>query len=194
MNQQSEFCIYIQQFQKIIDKQNKKIKKLEEDILILKKEIEPLKKTRPLNIEKIDYKFDQLKVEKLEGTLNIGITPGNSEDSEAIEEFEVNGQNIDMYKNITEQIDEYLNGDVFKKINQLEEKYEKSLADERKGQLINDVQKQIQNQINLYVNQKKNKLNLDNIEPFEEDVVKRMMNDINKALETFIKYLPKEVI
>lgn len=38
------------------------------------------------NIERIDYQFDQLKIERLEGTLNIGLNPS---DPNSVQNFEV---------------------------------------------------------------------------------------------------------
>ena len=40
----------------------------------------------PVNIERIDYHFDQLKIERLEGTLNIGLNPS---DLQNMDEFRI---------------------------------------------------------------------------------------------------------
>ena len=51
----------------------------------LSKEIDALKDKPPINVERLEYKFDQLKIEKLDGTLNIGINPADLNNIEDME-------------------------------------------------------------------------------------------------------------
>ena len=41
----------------------------------MEQKITELQSRPSVHVEKLEYKFDQLKVEKLEGTLNIGLNP-----------------------------------------------------------------------------------------------------------------------
>ncbi len=51
-------------------------------------------------MEKIEYKFDQLKVESLDGTLNIGLNPSNLK--ETIEDLAVEQNvNVNSIKDLT---------------------------------------------------------------------------------------------
>jgi Spore germination protein GerPC. len=70
----------IRQLAAEIERQKKQIRQLEEEKDKIWKEIERIRSRPPLHVEKIDYHFDQLKVERLEGTLNIGINPGQLQD------------------------------------------------------------------------------------------------------------------
>lgn len=65
--------------------------KLEHELKRLKDELAELKNKPPIHVDKIEYKFDQLKVESLDGTLNIGLNPT---DLNNIDEFAVNNQPV----------------------------------------------------------------------------------------------------
>ncbi|MGD9676897.1 MAG: spore germination protein GerPC [Vulcanibacillus sp.] len=201
MYQNYDFYLYCQKIKKVIDMQNKMIGELEKEIQLLKTEVEALRKIKPFTIEKIEYKFDQLKVETLSGTLNIGISSGGTG---LIDELSVEGENkddltfpktklhIDMYKNIIEEVDKYLNNGILDELKILEGRYNKTIDSNRRELIINDIRKQIEKQINLYVEQNKNKMSSENVRAFEDDTIKKMIKDINQALESFIKYYPKE--
>ncbi|RSD29486.1 spore gernimation protein [Mesobacillus subterraneus] len=62
-------------------------------VLDLQEEIAALKERPPVQIGNIEYKFDQLKVETLEGTLNIGLNPT---DLDGIEDFTVDQKAVNV--------------------------------------------------------------------------------------------------
>ncbi|WP_243355329.1 spore germination protein GerPC [Bacillus litorisediminis] len=66
---------YADSYRQVIERHQKKIQQLEKEILELKKIVEELRSQPSLKIDRIEYKFDQLKIETLEGTLNVGISP-----------------------------------------------------------------------------------------------------------------------
>ena len=76
-----------------IQLQEQCIQNLEQKISMLQTEIEELKARPYTKIDNIEYKFDQLKVEKLNGTLNIGLNPFSKE---AVEDFSVTGDKIQV--------------------------------------------------------------------------------------------------
>ncbi len=67
---------YIETMHAQLYKQRKKLKELTLEVEEMKRSIEELQKKPAMSAEKIEYKFDQLKIETLEGTLNIGWSPG----------------------------------------------------------------------------------------------------------------------
>lgn len=71
----SEVMQYLQQLHDYIQTQNKKIEKMKQMIEELQQDIKDLKEKQVPSVIKNEYKFDLLKVERLEGTLNIGLNP-----------------------------------------------------------------------------------------------------------------------
>ncbi|MFS0840539.1 spore germination protein GerPC [Paenibacillus sp. 1P03SA] len=82
------YAYQLQQMWTHIQRQEARIAKLEENAAAMRGEIEELKRQRGIHIDRIEYKFDQLKVEQLDGTLTIGVSPAAVDE---IEDFAVNG-------------------------------------------------------------------------------------------------------
>jgi spore germination protein PC len=89
----TEIYQYMKRLHVYVEHQSKKIVKLEKMIIEMHKEIASLKERPPVQIGNIEYKFDQLKVETLEGTLNIGLNPT---DLEGIEDFSVDQKAVNV--------------------------------------------------------------------------------------------------
>ncbi|OMF34224.1 hypothetical protein BK133_12955 [Paenibacillus sp. FSL H8-0548] len=65
-----------------LKEQQEQLEALEAKVAALCEQMKQLEARPTYNIESIEYHFDQLKVEKLDGTLNIGMTtPGSGDDS-----------------------------------------------------------------------------------------------------------------
>jgi spore germination protein PC len=84
----NEFYSYTYQMKKYLEAQDNRISHLEAEIQELRTQIAQLEKKPSVNVERLEYKFDQMKVETLEGTLNIGLNPG---ELGQMDEFAVNG-------------------------------------------------------------------------------------------------------
>jgi spore germination protein PC len=130
--------------------QAQKLMQLESSQQNISREIESIKKepTTPM-IDKIEYKFDQLKIEKLEGTLNIGITPNSGK---SIEDFSINGQALDERStgSIQNKINDYLHTDMPLEIQRLSGEFNIFLDHERLSLIIEDLKKQTEERIRYY--------------------------------------------
>lgn len=84
---QQDLNQFLYHLQNTLERQQQVICKLEEDVKRLQEDLKAAKQQAPIRVDRIEYKFDQLKVERLEGTLNIGLTPS---DLEKIDELAVN--------------------------------------------------------------------------------------------------------
>ena len=62
-----------------LELQQKQMQELQKQLLHLTKRVQEAESKPVYKIEKLEYHFDQLKVEKLDGTLNIGMTPPATE-------------------------------------------------------------------------------------------------------------------
>ncbi|MBM7647577.1 spore germination protein PC [Bacillus ectoiniformans] len=60
-----------------LQQQQRQMHLMEKKLAALEQEVEELKKRPPVSVEKIEYSFDQLKVETLSGALHIGLTPSD---------------------------------------------------------------------------------------------------------------------
>ncbi|CAG9623461.1 spore germination protein GerPC [Sutcliffiella rhizosphaerae] len=189
----------INQLQSIVENQSKQISTLEELLKIMQQEIIQLKEKPSMNIERIEYKFDQLKVETLEGTLNIGLTPGGTGD---IEDFVVTKNNLEvpvpnpsnqyLANGIQEEIRSYLDQQGASKIKNIAEKQGKDIDEHYYDFMIQDVAKQLPSRVSHTLNgitaeavQKGY-----NDTKIKEVTVRKLQNDIEKAFSTFIQSLP----
>lgn len=203
MYYQYDYSTYFQQIYQQLEAQQSKIDQLEETIDILLDEISTLKNQASQHPGKIEYKFDQLKVERLEGTLNIGITPNGGIEPSSIDDFTVNRNNIDVpvvqqqhpkfYENIKKKVYDYLNNGCLDAMISLEKHYNYQLDVPYRNFIVEDIKKQIDKRIQYYL---KN-VNLQNetedaLKQIEETTVNNVINDINRTMEEFIKHLPQK--
>ncbi|WP_400246407.1 spore germination protein GerPC [Niallia sp. JL1B1071] len=82
-----DFYQYSEKMRNYLQLLEKRIKDLEKQVAALSIDVTTMKEKPSVHIDRIDYSFDQLKVETLEGTLNIGLNP---EDLSNIEELAIN--------------------------------------------------------------------------------------------------------
>ncbi|MGO4886738.1 spore germination protein GerPC [Anaerobacillus sp. MEB173] len=184
--------------------QNERINRLEQHVQQLQQELQSVKQNQSShNIEKVEYKFDQLKVERLEGTLNIGLNPYNGSDS--IEDFSVNQKELNtphvsnqqqppqLYEPVKQQIDHYLQQDCPQILTTYETKYNYSLEPPYRQFIIDDVKKQIDHRIHFYLNQVNTvNANQDQLNKIEKMTVKKVKEDINKTFDEFLRNLPRK--
>lgn len=163
-------------------------------MITLEEEVHHMRSEKQVYIDRIEYKFDQLKVEQLEGTLNIGLSP---QDREAIEQYVVGDKmdwgeevNDELLSRIQRQIHTYLQHDVFEDVKEIEEKYSYRLDDPYRNFIVEDIKRQIDKRMTMYLN------HLERNDPQnpnkEQIVIEKVRNDIHQAIEAFIKHLPKQ--
>lgn len=191
---------YLQQLYRYIESQNKRIQQLEEIVQTMKTNIDDMKNQPHTTIEKIEYKFDQLKIEHLAGTLNIGLNPT---DPKQVENFEVmqkgvnvNGVQKELRQQITQQASEelnyFFNVDCLSLVEKVEQHYDYRLDEPHRRHIIEDIRKQVDSRISYYVN------NLqitesESLERLKNEVVLNVKNDVENSIMHFINHLPKEM-
>ncbi len=178
-----EMVRFLQQLYYQLGWQAEKLNLLDQSLRQMQSELEQLKQQRPITIEKIEYNFDQLKVETLEGTLNIGITP---QSAGALEQMTVNDQTVedvqfeqetpDSFGQIQQEMRKFLVGEAEQKIAQFENKHHFIFGDELRKAIINDMLKQMDDRIRHYMNVKDGR----------EAIVENMKRDIRSALGAYL--------
>ncbi len=198
-----DWLTYLQQLYNTIQLQQQQLQRLEETVERLTAELENFKRNPPQSIGKIEYKFDQLKVENLNGTLNIGLNPFNSSGN-AIEDFDVETEtlkvnpetkaNPDFYQDVLQQVTRYLNEGAYSRIVEMETEQGTALDDTYRQMMIDDIQKQMEHRLPYYLSQ---------VEPYpeitsnpqymKEIIVQNMKQDIDKAFLAFIQNMPHHI-
>lgn len=175
-------------FWKIITELNAKIDEQNQLIYSLKSTIDSLERMIAEQIsqsrvaEKIEYNFDQLKIETLEGTLNIGMTPNQALPFEHIdlpnEQNEM--EQLSPFEQIVyQQLTSYIRDDIPKEIKQFSEKNHLEISDEWIAILLYELNQQLPNRIQHHTKylQDKKRLNL------TEDHVPLIVNHIKNELQ-----------
>lgn len=198
MNLNNYYIHYINQLTHYLQFQQKKLDEMHQVIKQLQQDVSDLK-TNPQTI-KNEYKFDLLKVENLQGTLNIGLTPNGNEAS--LGELDVNQSmkvpqgeqpHPELYSGVKSKISHYLNHKAVRDLNDLEEKYNYPLDDQYRSFIIDDVKKQIDQRILYYLHQ----IRSDQFTPEQQDnleqlTTQKVIQDIKQTFEAFMKNLPKK--
>ncbi|MBM6617133.1 spore germination protein GerPC [Bacillus suaedaesalsae] len=191
---------YIYQLQQQIQSQQIEIQKMQTSLASVQSEIKELKKKPSTTIEKIEYKFDQLKVETLEGTLNIGLNPYNEEQ---IEDFDVTQGKLkvpgatafspDIQSTIRNSILNYLDHEGFAAIQSLEKRSGAKLNEAHYEFMIQDVKRQLDTRIMYYLEQTTPQQweNENRTLETTNQILEKMKEDINGAFLAFIQHLPQ---
>ncbi|MFD1850037.1 spore germination protein GerPC [Oceanobacillus bengalensis] len=144
----NELNQYLFELSQYIRRQDETIQALEKRIDMLEAEI---KHKNGTTIEKVEYKFDQLKVETLSGTLHIGISP---DELKNIEDLAVQQHGLNEFpiyeQQLTGNLQEYLQVNGPTMIRNLSNEHAVSIDESDYELLIQDMQKQIPNRIAFY--------------------------------------------
>ena len=198
MNQ--DVYIYLQQFQQALQKQQETIHSLEEQVRKLTEELDELKSRPSSSIGKVEYKFDQLKVENLNGTLNIGLNPFGA-NSQQIDDFQVDTEtlkvnpetqtNPDFYQGIIQEMHRYLDEEAYSRILQFEQEERTPLDDMYRQMMIDDIKKQMEHRLPYYLSQVQPYEDITSNPQYMKDVIiQAMKQDIDKAFLSFIQHIP----
>lgn len=171
-NGMSPWQAWALEVQHTLQVQQSLIEKLTKELAELCEKVKTLEARPSYAIESIQYHFDQLKVEKLDGTLNIGMTapgeggqqiPGNG--NGAIEQLAVPNAEVypaadssitpptPAYEAIYAEINRYMDTDAQVKLQQLEAEYGIPLDPYHRRIIIEDVRKQMPARIQYYMQQ-----------------------------------------
>lgn len=191
----TQLLMYLQQTVQI---QKEAICKLENDLTQVQGELVELKQQNPTRIDKIEYKFDQLKIERLEGTLNIGLSPSDLND---IDELAINAEPslvpfmFPMRDEFVHELtDEILSGFQKEKdeIFANAERYGNRKTDnDMRSFIIEDLTRQLPQRINHYLdrtppyNRHEHKL-----PQVREQILEVVKTDIQNAINRFIQVYP----
>ncbi|KUP09040.1 hypothetical protein Q73_03815 [Bacillus coahuilensis m2-6] len=187
-----------QQLLQWIQQQNAQLQELEKTVKALQKQVEELKEQPRIAVEKIEYKFDQLKVENLDGTLNIGLNPG---DAKSIEELAVNQAGnplqsipVDQLREpLIKDMQDFLANHLDSIIQDNETQLQRSLDAPYYTHIKEDLLKQIPERVNFYLETfPVGALEQNNPDGAFNKILSKLKNDVQQAIFTFISQMPDQ--
>jgi spore germination protein PC len=197
----TEFHQYIAKLHFYVEHQSKKIAKLEKMILDLQQDIASLKERPPVQIGNIEYKFDQLKVETLEGTLNIGLNPT---DLNGIDDFTVDQKAVNvpippkqLFKRTVEienALYQYLETDLEGIYRDAQTKLGITVDDSYFTFIKEDIKKQLSGRVAAHLKElSSNDRGTEFSQEMNEHVIHLLRQEIQNGVFLFLKNLPDNV-
>ncbi|QTM98658.1 hypothetical protein ERJ70_04710 [Sediminibacillus dalangtanensis] len=173
---------YFNQLQQYIQNQEQRLRDLEARVA----DLENNQKTNHTNVERIDYHFDQLKIERLDGTLHIGISP---EGLESIEDFAVNQQQpaaIQPYspppgQQIVANLDRFVTSEAPMLLEKLSNQYKRALSPKQRDILLQDIKQQLPERAAYYLEHREGDT------PDAEFIQDQVWKEINHSLHEFFR-------
>ncbi|MFC0524849.1 spore germination protein GerPC [Pontibacillus salicampi] len=183
---------YMEQMQRIIEKQSEQLNRLEKRLDQVEKDLESQQQKPTTNVEKIEYKFDQLKIETLEGTLNIGFTPGNS--GMGVEDFSIPQEPFppklttgdSVKEKIMQELNQYVAKEGPPQLQSLMREYGQQYDETYQQFILQDVHKQLGDRITHYMNQSSAPNGVVD-ENHKNDIVTKIKQEISQSLRHFVE-------
>ena len=203
-----QFYHYGDQLQSYLQYLEKRIVSLEKAVTELTKEVAELKNRPSVRVDRIEYSFDQLKVETLDGTLNIGLNPA---DLQKIEELAINPGNsvqpggpfyppqIDPKQMMTRsmELEETLLTYIQMELPEVIMRKQAELGMEEDEAYIafiqEDVTKQLPTRIQFYLQQRTASGNEEDTNQQNEAVIAALKQEIENGVQIFLSNIPDNV-
>jgi spore germination protein PC len=195
-----DYSQYLQWLQTCIQAQEQRILALENALQKMNEDIKQINEKKSIHIDKIEYKFDQLKVETLEGTLNIGLNPS---ELSGIEDFAVQNQSLttpmspknQMQRSmkIEEAIYRYLETDLPPVVETVQKEVNVQPNDEYLSFIKQDIIKQLPSRIEYHLtsNSASNRSSENN--PSDELIIEALKKEIQNGVMVFFSNLPNNL-
>jgi spore germination protein PC len=192
-----DYSQLLQWVQLTLQAQENRIAILEQTIQKLQEEMKQLKDKPSIRVDKIEYKFDQLKVETLDGTLNIGLNPS---DLANIEDFAVENQSLktpihpkaQMQRSmkIEEAVYQYLESELPELFKETQNQLNIKLDDSYLDFIKQDILKQLPARIDYHI---QNTRVHEGEQNTEDTIIQLIKQEIRKGILIFINHLPENV-
>lgn len=189
MDYSQSWSNYISELHQYVQNQDKKIKDLEQRILNLENN-EPAN-AKQTTIEKLEYHFDQLKIERLDGTLHIGLTP---EDLSNVENLSLNQPSepasnqyqVPFKQQMVTQLDSYLTGEGPALLEQIANESGIPLDHQYRSRILEDIRKQLPERIAFY-EQNGHKQGMPENQEMSDFINIQVKNEIKDSLRNFFQ-------
>ncbi|QPC46029.1 spore germination protein GerPC [Mangrovibacillus cuniculi] len=193
-----DYTAYVQQLYQTIQQQANKINELEKRLEIVEKKATELVDRPAIRVDKIEYKFDQLKVEQLDGTLNIGLNPADLQSLANDSDVSLpnqNQHNIDpatVSEKISSTLKSYTQEELPLVIEKMEKELSRSLSPEYHEHIQQDLLNQIDSRADFY-QRTTTRHPQENAEQWTTRLIEQGKQDIHSAVKHYIMHLPDAV-
>jgi spore germination protein PC len=195
-----DYSQYIQWLQQCVQAQERRIAQLEQLVKQMADDIKQLKDKPPIQVGTIEYKFDQLKVETVEGTLNIGLNPS---DLQGIEDLAMNqpGMNypvdpkgqMQRSMEIEETIFNYLETDLPNIITETQTKLNIQTYDAYLSFIKEDIKKQLPSRIDFHLKAAAQNRTDESENVIFENIINALKQEIQNGVLSFFQHLPENM-
>ncbi|MEH7073671.1 spore germination protein GerPC [Neobacillus drentensis] len=195
-----DYSQYLQWLQMCIQAQEQRIQTLETTLKKMQEVIKQLNEKQSIHVDKIEYKFDQLKVETLEGTLNIGLNPS---ELSGIEDFAVQNQSLttpispkdQMQRSmkIEEAIYRYLETDLPLMVEAVQRELAVQPNDEYLSFIKQDIIKQLPGRIEQHLNSQSSSSRSSINDPSDDIIIEAIKKEIQNGVNVFFSNLPENL-
>ncbi|GGA73762.1 spore germination protein GerPC [Ornithinibacillus halotolerans] len=181
----------IYELQQIIFNQSEQVRLLEQKVKRLEQQIQD--NSSP-TIDKIEYHFDQLKIERLEGTLHIGLSPNElaNIDDLAIPKLTKTTVHHQLDPNLTTSLNQFVNQEGPQMIRNLSEKYNKRIDHKLEGDMIHDILSQIPDRITFYEKEAKENHQIQSPEQLNHYIMDHVKKEVYISLQKFMEKFNNE--
>ncbi|AFH64436.1 spore germination protein GerPC [Paenibacillus caseinilyticus] len=182
---------YFRKLNEYLTWQTERIRRLEQRLESMAQEVDALKKQKGITIEKIEYNFDQLKVDTLEGTLNVGLSPAglgaaSLEDASAGgEQIRTNTAQSESFARIQKNVFDYLTGACPAELSELERQYGVEFGKDFHNVMIGDLQNQVGPRIDYYLKSAGDPGQPVLTEEQEKWIEARVIDDVRKGMQQY---------
>jgi spore germination protein PC len=195
-----DFYQYLQWLQSYIQSQEQRIASLEKMIGSMRNELKQLHQKQAIHVDRIEYKFDQLKVETLEGTLTIGLNPN---DLAGIEDFAVQKQNLSTPLSpnaqmkrtikIEEAIYHYLETELPLLLEETQARLAIPPNESYLSFIKDDIIKQLPNRIDFHLKSFQQQNHSIDPNSVDEQIIELIKQEIRNGVSVFLSHLPDQV-
>ncbi|WP_019240420.1 MULTISPECIES: spore germination protein GerPC [Bacillus] len=192
----NDFYTYAMEMKKYLENQERRIAALEAELIAINNKLKEFEAKAPVNIEKIEYKFDQLKIEKLDGTLNIGLNPAEVQE---LGDFTVSDQpypipfttqtRTKLSKEISEDVIKFIDQNLADIISRVESEMGVKFEGQYDEFIKEDLYKQLHNRIQYYFKQFPYNESLERHDAYKERIAEQIKTDIEQAIRSFLSNL-----
>jgi len=192
----SDFYQYTIEMKAYLEKMEKRVTDLELELASFKNQLKQRELQQPVTIEKIEYKFDQLKIERLDGTLNIGINPSELQE---LSDFTIDQKPFpvpnnaqerhQMAESITLEITTFIEQHLSDLISENERELGRNFEGQYDAFIKDDLYKQLHERIQFYLDQFPFNPKQERDQDYKERIIEQMKTDIEQAIRVFLQNL-----